>query len=307
MARRKAKRSKKLQPAIETFEFQIPAGNAYAYIDLSQCASLLNRRFYRQGLEWAVAGFTLIGSSGASAQIKINRVPNSWMASNAWHKGFAAWNEMNEQAMAENPSIKPAFYDFKVYMTPSQQSGTGPTLLPVDPAGNSYSSYAGEWVHSKFTPSVTGGATVVDYDITFVGQDVAGTSVGLIQNYQQSRSVPQSPDPVVNADGPNSIFTEIFDEGTVQDINILDDLAVDNDELPYNQSQYVGTLGTHTETVTDLAVSATTIGAKTSGSGGTFPCGLIELQGGLDSTATLYVHLVRGDHRGYMCRPMQDM
>ncbi len=62
MARRKAKRkSTKIQPSVRTLTFPIGniGTNTSRYIDLSQASSLVNRRFYRQGINWAVAGFTL--------------------------------------------------------------------------------------------------------------------------------------------------------------------------------------------------------------------------------------------------------
>jgi len=60
-----ARRNSKIQPAMMTMRFSItvpPGIAARNYIDLSQSASILNRRFYRQGLNWAVAGFKLVTS-----------------------------------------------------------------------------------------------------------------------------------------------------------------------------------------------------------------------------------------------------
>jgi hypothetical protein len=55
--------SNKIQPAEMTLLTATSTVNAGATgnftIDLSQCASLMNRRFYRQGLNWAVAGFKI--------------------------------------------------------------------------------------------------------------------------------------------------------------------------------------------------------------------------------------------------------
>ena len=51
------KKGKKLQPAVQTIWFEVttPEANFTTnYIDLSQAASLVNRRFYRQGINWAV-------------------------------------------------------------------------------------------------------------------------------------------------------------------------------------------------------------------------------------------------------------
>ena len=62
MAKRKysAMKRNKIEPSVLTLTFATPgSGAARSYIDLSQVASLVNRRFYRQGINWAVAGFKL--------------------------------------------------------------------------------------------------------------------------------------------------------------------------------------------------------------------------------------------------------
>ena len=71
MARRKARipQGKKLQPVPLTMTFDLgtldpSAGGGFnttrsVYIDLSQCASLVSRKFFRQGLVWATAGMKL--------------------------------------------------------------------------------------------------------------------------------------------------------------------------------------------------------------------------------------------------------
>jgi hypothetical protein len=93
--------------------FSVPLGGS-SFIDLSQCASIVNRRFYRQGLNWAVAGFRIHSASTTTGTVNFYKIQSTWMASNAWMKGFALWNEMNEQVLDNQPSIKPRFHDFKI-------------------------------------------------------------------------------------------------------------------------------------------------------------------------------------------------
>ena len=130
MARRNAK---KIQPAVLTLQFEMPlsgSGTVDNYtIDLSQCASIMNRRFYRQGLNWAVAGFKWIGSDDAT--ISIQKLPSTWVMSNSWEKGFRAWQKMNNEALAESESVKPKFLDFKIYADETHHlAGFGANLLP---------------------------------------------------------------------------------------------------------------------------------------------------------------------------------
>ncbi len=65
MARKKGRimKRKKVEPSALSMNFISPVVTAGApeqfFIDLSQCASLVNRRFYRQGINWAVPDLNL--------------------------------------------------------------------------------------------------------------------------------------------------------------------------------------------------------------------------------------------------------
>ena len=178
MARRKARipEGKKVQPAVKTMTFTLPSTPAATnyYIDLSQCASILNRRFYRQGLNWAVAGFTWYTVNDGS--IRINKVPDTWVAANAWMKGFATWQKMNKEALAEAGSVKPKFLDFKVFMDAGHHAaGSAANLLPrvgSDVGIGNSDVTPGEWEYSSYViPDTTLGATggVQEREIVWTG------------------------------------------------------------------------------------------------------------------------------------------
>ena len=113
---RKTSRGGKIQPAVQTMVFPLPIGlGQSSYVDLSQVASLMNRRFYRQGINWAVAGMKVLTPSGTTGGVTISKLPNTWVLSNAWEKSFRTWSKMNNEAMSETESIRPKFLDFKVY------------------------------------------------------------------------------------------------------------------------------------------------------------------------------------------------
>ena len=109
---------KKIEPAVQTMTFVIDAdpttGVAYRFVDLSQCASLLNRRFYRQGINWAVSSMKVLSTDFAGT-ITVAKLPETWVMSNAWEKGFRNWQRMNNEALSESESVKPRFLDFKIY------------------------------------------------------------------------------------------------------------------------------------------------------------------------------------------------
>ncbi len=332
MARRKARipQGKKIQPAVKTLHFDLdssPSGANY-YIDLSQCASLINRRFYRQGLNWAVAGFTWY-TQGAGSMI-ISKAPDTWVASNAWHKGFATWNKMNNEALEEAESVKAKFTDFKVFLDADHaDAGVAANLIPRYSAGSDYTK--GEWEMSKFViPKTDGTDGVNNFEIIWTGANYPGggasglNSVSLIEGYAASRGLPDIRDPNVpddayDADGatPENWLSATFNEGTTQTDGVLTDLVLENNIAPYpfendgtaTDTQYPGGANQAPGPQEhDLGfVTSTTVGAVTQLSGGNFQGGLIKIGIEHDGTSLLQVHLVPGSHRGYMCQPMQDV
>ncbi len=355
MARRKARmpQGKKLQPAplTMTFGLTVPEDqtNTDNYIDLSQCASLINRRFYRQGLNWAVSGFSIgaktDGSANAEGFVRIYKVPQTWVASNAWEKGFRAWQKMNNQALDEVESIRPKFLDFKVYMDSGHhQAGSASNLIPlsevpIDPLDATIGSYKlGEWEYSSYKIPYTDNSpgNIADREIIWTGGNYPGISpvtganaISLIEGYAASRGLPDvldpnAPDDAADADGisPENWMSALFNDGTNQDDRVLGDMIDENNLAPYpfendgtnTDTQYPGGAnnGGGLEIHYIQPITGTTVGGISQSPGGTFYGGLIKVQtaGALATgpgSVLLQVHLVPGPHRGYMCQPMQDV
>ncbi len=329
MARRKARipQGKKIQPAVKTLAFNMPI-LANNYIDLSQCASLVNRRFYRQGLNWAVAGFTFFTQGTGS--INISKIPDTWVASNAWMKGFAAWQKMNNEALDETESVRPKFLDFKVFMDELHHSaGVVGNLLPVDASGNVAG--AGEWEYSEivvpFGPASPGNTS--NLAIKWTGSNYNGgvdPVVSLIDGYAASRGLPDILDPnapsdASDADGstPENWLAALQNEGTDQVSEVITDMLTENNQAPYPyegdgtavDTQYPGGANQlpGLQVHDTLLVTSTTIGGKTTSHGANFQGGLIRIDTAInagDNVACL-IHLVAGPHRGYMCQSMQDV
>ena len=136
----------KLQPSVMTLNF-----SGDGFIDISQAASLVNRRFYRQGLNWAVSGFTVQFTGAATGNVRIETLPTTWVSSNAWHKSFALWlqqqNEVMEQYDGQSTIAK--FRDFKIYMdTVHAVEGVAANLLPTYGDGSAFFT-PGEWEYSQ--------------------------------------------------------------------------------------------------------------------------------------------------------------
>ena len=323
MARRT---SNKIQPAALTVTTNTstvaPGAVGEFTIDLSQVCSLLNRRFYRQGLNWAVAGFKIFTSPGIQGSVTIKQLPNTWVTSNAWEKGMRTWLRQQDEAI-EDAGLESAvarFRDFKIHMDKTHVDDTfAANLLPLDgqlPAAQPYA--VGEWNNSLVVVPNDGGVAgnTQEFSLHMVGADdpAPAQSKGLIKAYSESRSFPQSPDPVTPVGAETSLFVEMFDTGMNQE-EVVDNAIDRNDNLPYPQEDYPGgdvqapSLAIHDV----VSISATTIGGISRGKGGNFPCGLIRFDwanaadSSTSSNIAIQIDLVPGNHRGYLCEPMTEM
>ena len=317
MARKSMKA--KIQPAVETltFAFTAGSGNEHRHIDISQCVSLMNRRFYRQGLNWAVGSIRLLSSG--NGQIQVNKIPNTWVCNNAWTKGFRTWQKMINDATEDQgmQSIKGKFLDFKIYADDKHYAaGFNGNLLPSDSMGNR--AVVGQWQPSEFVIPNTPGTSSYGAEIVMVGPNNSPTYVSLVQGYADSRALPSETDPNVPDHASLNWYQYLFSEGNTQDNAIINDLESTGDKAPYPYEND----GTHTDTqypggetnlpalqVHDVAYhTTTTIGGETSLKGGTFPCGLIQLSTVFPQGTELFliVDLVPGSHRGYLAQTMLE-
>jgi len=309
-----------------------PGAGVYAHVDLSQVASLVNRRFYRQGINWAVAGFKIFTQTGYEGTISVSKLPNTWTLSNSWEKSFRAWTKMNNEALAEAPSVRPKFLDFKVYANARHHTaGFAANLLPISSDGT-YA--AGEWESSKLRiPDTTIAGNTREREIVAVGASYPGAgasglnAVSMIEGYAASRGLPDvldpnTPDDAADADGiaPENWMSALFNEGTEQTDEVIQDMITENNIAPYpfendgtsTDTQYPGgaNQGTGLEIHDNMNVQTTTIGGNTYLKGGNFPCGLIEFlftNSGTVGAVGIQIDLVPGDHRGYLCEPMTEM
>lgn len=295
--------------------FALPAGATTSTIDLSQVASIVNRRFYRQGINWVVSDFKVISPGAVTGAMSIAQLPNTWVMSNAWEKTFRAWQRQQEEVLEDGvqESVRARFNDFKIYADSAHlTAGFGGNLLPVDFAGAAYG--PGEWEASQIViPNF--GAPGNNYEpfLMAVGPNVGGLggAYSIIDLYENSRSVPHSPDPdvpgtVLSSDNILNLMFDVGDNNT----DVLANVVGKNNDLPYLQDDYPGG-GTQAPTLQyhDSAfISGTTIGGITRLKGGNFPCGLVRIASTLDGEGVLLqVNLVPGQHRGYMCQSMLEM
>ena len=332
MPRGKKYPTKNIDPSEMTLTFPIgligSSTGLKTTVDLSQCASMVNRRFYRQGLNWAVAGFTLHAQSPASGSVSITRLPQTWVVSGAWEKTMRTWLRQQNEAITDAgmESAVARFRDFKIHMDKTHvDSGFSNNFIPSfkDYAGLWQYYTPGEWLNSLVVVPNESGApgNTQEFSLHMVGDNdpAPAQSKAMIKAYAESRSTPFSPDPVNIPGAEQGLFVQMFDKGSDQE-EVVDNAIDRNDNLPYPQLDYPGSATNANGLVfhDNLTITGTTVSGKTSCGGATFPCGLIRLDidqglqaldvgGEVRPTSWIQIHLVPGNHRGYLAESMVEM
>ena len=332
MASRRRRTKGNLQPAQMTLTFATPdtVGGAYT-VDLSQAASIANRRFYRQGINWAVASVKVF-STGTGAVV-LHKLPTTWVMANAWKKGFNAWMKRTREALSESQSVAGRFLDFKVYADSiHHQQGFAANLMPIGLLA--IAATPGEWLPGRINTTDYISGTTTEFEVKAVGGNFGAVgasglrAVSLIDGYSASRALPSESDPNVPTDAldaaggtPENWLQAMMAEGNIQDDLSLT-RATEFDQPPY---PFEGD-GTATDThypggpnqmqgleYHDVAQLVSYSGTNQVGTqmlkGGNFPCGLMRFVWTPSEAANLViqVNLVPGSHRGYLCEPMGDM
>ena len=311
------------------FSFEAQPGANTKFVDLSQAASILNRRFYRQGVNWAVAGMKILNVDGMQGAFQCSKLPTTWVISNSWTKSFKVWQTMIRNAVDEPgmESIKGKFLDFKIFADSTHhEAGFGANLLPLDSTATQ--GVPGQWQSSVFVIPAAGTGIVSDRDIIAVGANLPGTSpatgnnaVSMVQGYADSRALPYEQDPNVPVDASLNWMLALFNEGTLQDNAVVNDLETLGDRAPYpfeGDGSNVDTMypGGETQLASlefhDIEYfTPTTISNTVRLKGGNFPCGLMRFDCVNDEdnarTVTIVIDMIPGHHRGYLCETMNEM
>lgn len=251
---KKTKSSKTFESAVRYLRYELnnssSAGTETShYVDLARDLSVVNRRLMRSGRVYHIKKISVVSSNtpnigpdnpiGQQGRISASVIPLSWVARQAWKRGFQTWQKMNSEAMHANlKSVQGTWADFKVYMHSGQTTHT--LLTPKDNGGNSYS--VGEWTYSKYvSPDGTTGAD--EFGAWMLGAHSgsvgAWTNIGLIKSYAESRATVQDGSPFVPSNLSDDPLVNVFDYGTTVD-EVLDNVEGDNDQAPYNIYTYPG-------------------------------------------------------------------
>lgn len=334
-----------MQPAERKVNVDIPALTASIY-DSGKMLSQLNRRFYRQGMEYAFDSVEVRAAQG-EGYVSVYRLPHTWVTANSWVMAFSHWKNQQDEALEGSGefSRRARYNDFKIYYN-KWDAGKGG--VPDQPANgytrvevpNNFPSYADvfavdntatiEWDYSELGFAETEDASSLSVASMYMIGDNYGTDgVGLIHNYALARARPQAPDPnTVDQENmtpwsDRSIYRRMEQADNLVSDLVLDRAADENEVPPYFlgvNSQFewypygaMSTIAGHTGLeygvkVDDLIVRSGT-SAFTSDATGPFSayCGLLCLVNNVDATVSVHVTHTLGSYGGVAARPMQEV
>jgi hypothetical protein len=324
MAKKPAKKNKrskkravrKIEPAVTTLNYDIDYSQVGVdnYISISRDLSNLNRRLYRQGMQYAIAGITVSDDVGSTRDIEINvsTAGNTWIVHNAWKKGQALWMEMQKNVLDSNPSVAGKWRDYKVLMTEEMAfSNTARALtgsMSAWPAGQ-------EWTRSLYV--------VPQHEVDAAGQplpaeewyacligpdDPAQKIFSLVKAYEESRATVQQVAPNVPGTLPNSFYLKLQDDGS-QDPELATVIIDENDQPPYATAYPGGEAFGVKGAMTRVGRGTLNSNAPTLQMPGfTAECGFIYLNAKSATDVTgnvrVQVHLVPGEYKGVLAVPM---
>ena len=326
----RTKKAKKLEPVPTKLTFSIAPGTNTSYIDLSQCASLVSRKFLRQGLNWAIGGVRVTLPAASTGQagnaVYISTLQHSWTTTNAWKKAQAHWLKQQNEALSDSGSedVAARYRDFKIYADQTHVNvGSAANLLPVGlgpgtttgPFQSAIVTTAspdlGEWEYSQIVIPNDGAPGVTNEFTLKMHGPSSGNTKGIAAGYAFSRAYPTQPDPAAPA-AEISWLNTMFDVGN-DNSEVVNNARTQNNDLPYDQDKYPGADTNFIQMENQcFAFNTNTIAERRYSFGGfTAPCGLLRIDqmysDDQSNELILEVMLVPGDHRGYLAEPMQEM
>ena len=248
-----AKKYKKTNPTTLRLSFEFSSGSTQ-FIDIAKALSIINRKFYRQGVYFYVNSVEVYNNE--QGVVDLHTLPDTWVTKNAWNRGFRLFQKMNSMVDDVSGIGRPKYHDFKVYMNELHRAGVtsaDPVLYHLNGAYNTKG--ADEWDYSKFHSADDDGDPVQNSDEFTVhmlgnhldangGNDPAvgnWQSVGLIKSYATTRATVEPDSPETSLVESGDPLINVFDMSSEEQMNdIIDALLTDNDQTPYDHDNYIG-------------------------------------------------------------------
>jgi len=293
-----------MQPAQLVLTYVVtPIGGAVVVdIDLAKDLSVVNRRLYRQGYQYAVASVTVARVMPGLTAFAVQTAGNTWMVHNAWKKGKALWDRQQREVERALPGIQGTWADFKIEL---DDNSTAAISTIASDAGTIVPD---EWNLSNYVWDDDG--TERQPTFCLLGSTSVNTKIGLVQEYHIARSQVVA-GPTVPSEASDSIFAKSLGTDEMSDM-LLDVVESDNDLGPYDMSEMVGG-----DTVADCPFLQDFVTSTMENPGTSRPftaeCGLLRLamqsvladgQSASDIAHFVQVRLVPGSYKGVLASPM---
>jgi len=279
-------------------------------IDIAKDLSVINRRLYRQGMQYYVESVEIgfIPTAAVSyVHVACSTAGDTWMVHNAWKKAQAAWLQQQRDARANGlHSAKPKWEDFKV----SLDDASSTPLIIV--AGDGGTCTPDDWVYSKFVWDDDG--TENEPTMNLLGSSdltTAGNGVGLVLEYNRSRAMVDT-SPVIHTTLSDSIYAKLHGTDELTDM-LVDNMEDDNNAAPYNMDAMIGGQ-TDADAPWVHGFSISTPANKGVHPGFLAECGLVRVAiasyaadgsaADLPDGSMLIVKIAPGPYRGVMASPM---
>lgn len=315
-----AKKYKKSNPTQLRLSFEMPANGVSQYIDIAQALSAINRKAYRQGLYYYVNSVEVYNDEQAYVDFLV--APDTWVTKNAWNRGFQLFQKMN--SMADEPITgvgRPKYHDFKIRLDANQNVSTVDPLGDGSGTNKAFPSTHGEnailhthglsaeWSDSIFVSADSNqdSSGQADQFVThLVGPHTQGTgsannvwsSIGLIASYATSRVTVEPETPNSDEVAPQDPLLNIFDFSDEEQMNdIIQNLRDENDEPPYDVSDYLGENYRDLQQVARIGTE-TGLGRIGRASGFCVPFGLIKIDTDASSRYRVVLNIAPGTYHG---------
>ena len=301
-----AKKYKKTNPTITRLSFECDGGQT-EFISIAKALSILNRKFYRQGVYYYVNSVEVYNNE--TGVVDLHTLPDNWITKNAWSRGFKLWQQM--LAMTNTPLTnvgRPKYHDFKVYMSERHfdQGTLDPFLHDINQAQCNPPLSADEWAYSQFISADDDNDLQQEADNFYVhmlGNHIGSSdnwdSVGLIKSYAKSRVTVDNDDDTDGHVDTGDPLINVFDLSSEEQMNDIVQLLIeDNDQPPYDSDSYIGQHADHMQHVARIGTEVG-VGRVGRASGFCAPFGLICVDPhGVSTSFRVVLNLAMGTYHG---------